>query len=56
MRCRIPVLGTEKEREKKGKLWLFFPLQQLKKILFSVTCPKAIYMEFQTEKKLGLTG
>lgn len=30
MRCRIPVLGTEKERERKGKLWLFFPLLQLK--------------------------
>lgn len=50
MRCRIPVLGAEKERETKGELWLFFfPLS-----LLNVTCPKAIYTQFEAEKSWDL--
>lgn len=43
-----------KQRQKESCGYFFFPSSKWK-TLFNLTCPKAIYTQFQAEKKLGFT-
>lgn len=54
MRCGIPVLGAEKERDTKGELWLFiFPLWQVKNTVQSNLSKSNIH-KMPSREKAGI--